>query len=212
MTDVTGAKLITQASVFGGAAVVFSFVPFVFVIITGIMKSEQHTSGGSTVLSVFVKALIVHIVSCVSFIGSVLALDKLNPNEDGYFSQKVFQVFWAGGNQGEVFGLVGGGNSSEAMGAYVILHMVYVVTELAHAVSPIITFILAVVYGVMLAKKDAYKDSMVGVVSWSIISVVCCGMLYIAWAKIASPALFLAEGDLVKRISNFYLELFSMTT
>lgn len=207
MTDVTGAKLITQASVFGGAAVVFSIVPFAFVIVTGIMKSEQHTSGGSTILGVIIKALVVHIVSCVAFIASVYALDQLNPNQSGYFSQKVFQVFWNGGNQGAVMGLVGGGNSSEAMGSYVILHLVYVVTEFAHALSPLITFILAIAYGVMLAKKDSYKESYAELASWCIISTICCAVLYIAWAHIASPALFLPEGNLFDRIANFYREV-----
>lgn len=207
MIDITGAKLITAASIFGGGAVIFTLAPFLFVIIHGIIRSNQQVTGGQTILSIILKALIVHLVSCVAFIASIYALDVLDPNNTKLFSKKIFEIFWAGNNQGEVFALVGGNNSDEVMGAYVILHLLSVIVQLAYAVSPIAVFILAIAYGVGLAKKDTYKDSYVGVVSWSIISLICCSMLYIAWAYLATPALFLPSGNLFDKISSFYKEI-----
>ncbi|RDU61846.1 hypothetical protein [Helicobacter sp. MIT 14-3879] len=207
MIDITGAKVITLASIFGGAAVIFTIAPFLFVIIHGIIRSNQQTTGGQTTLSIILKALIVHLVSCVAFIATIYSLDRLDPNNTQLFTKKIFEVFWAGNNQGEVFNLVGGSNSVEMMSAYVVLHLLSVIVHLAYAISPIAIFILAVVYGVGLAKKDTYKDSYSGIVSWSIISVVFCSMLYITWAYLASPALFLPSGNLFDKISNFYKEI-----
>lgn len=207
MIDITGAKLITLASIFGGAAVVFTIAPFLFVIINGIIRGNQQVTGGQTILSIIIKALIVHLVSCVAFILIINSLDKLDPNNTQLFTKKIFEVFWAGDSQEEVFNLVSSNNSDEMMSAYVVLHLLSVIVQLAYAISPIAIFILAIVYGVGLAKKDTYKDSYAGIASWSIISVICCSMLYVTWAYLASPALFLPSGDLFNKISSFYKEI-----
>lgn len=207
MVDITGAKLITQASVFGGAAVIFTLIPFLFVIINGVIKSNNQVTGGQTIISIVIRALIIHLISCVVFISTIYALDRLDPNGSQLFSKKIFEIFWNGNNKAIVFSLVGSSNSSEVMSAYVFLHLLSVIVQFAYALSPIAIFILAVVYGIGLAKKDIYKDSYAGVVCWSIISLICCSMLYIAWSYIATPALFLPNGSLFSKISEFYKEI-----
>lgn len=202
--EFTGTQLITQATIFGLAGVVFTSIPFLFVICNGIAKSSQYSTSGQTILGVVIKALIVHLVSSVCFIGCIKVLDTLQFNSSGYFSQKLFNIFWNGDNQSKVFSLVGSSASNESLGAYTILHLSSVVVQFVYAMLPIVLFVLALCYGVFLAQKDTYKENYVGVAMWSIASIIISTTLFIAWSYIASPALFFPSGNLLSKIQDFY--------
>lgn len=206
MIEISGSKLITQATVFGTLAVLFVTVPFLYVMIAGIVKINQNTST-ETIVSVIIKSLGTHFIACVVIIGLILSLDILNPSETNYFSKKIFEIFWSGNDKSAVFGLVGGGSSNELKGAYAILHLVITIVDFMFALAPIFVFVFAISYGLKVAKKDTYKDSYVGMATWSVISIICCSFLYLIWSKIATLALFLPNQTLYERILNFYTEI-----
>ncbi|ECC2934685.1 hypothetical protein FOW14_10030, partial [Campylobacter coli] len=59
----SGTQLIATAFTFGGSALVFSTLPFAFVLVNGILKAKNSNNSGS-ILSVFLFAFFIHFMSC----------------------------------------------------------------------------------------------------------------------------------------------------
>lgn len=191
----TGEQLIASAYTFGSSALGFATLPFLFMILRGAFKANDHNTRTSSVLSVILFAFIVHTVSCISFMTSLYILDTQALYGQHYFTQKVMGVFWEGGGKSAVLGATGAGDTPEASGAWVILDMVQRVRDLAILFLPLFTLALGGYYGFLQSKKDVYRNDHLYTIYWTAISGIGAMFLYYMWGKIASLALFIPDGN-----------------
>jgi hypothetical protein len=198
MESISGVKLLSAAMVFGLAAVIFTSVPFLLVILRGIAHSRNNSTGGGNFLSVVLLSFVIHAISTISFMATILVLDIFSRTSDNhFFSNTVIRIFWAR-DQASAFSLAGisasssaSGASTEALGAWTTLLTVKTVMDLAYISLPIVVILGAMAYGVNLSTKDTYRQDYLTVIIYSGVSMICAMMLYIAWAMIATQGLFL---------------------
>jgi hypothetical protein len=210
MNEVVSAKLITTATVFGSAAVACTVIPFMLVLISGIVKANQPGSTGASYVNIAGFAFIVHIISCYFFMGTIYVLDIVNRmHEQNYYTEKVFGLFWTSGKSA-VLTAAGGGETIENAGAYTVLNAIQTMSEMLFAIMPIIVLISSMAYGVALANKDTYRQDNLTVLVYAAISCVIGSTVYTAWAYIASLALFIPEGNLFTLITDFWKESFQV--
>lgn len=188
----TGEQLIASAYTFGSSALGFATLPFLFIILRGALKANDHNTRTSSVFSVILFAFIVHTVSCVSFMTLLYILDTQALYGQRYFTEKVMTVFWtATSGKDAVLAAAGASDTVEASGAWVILDMVITVTKLANLFLPLIVLSLGGYYGFLQSKKDVYRNDHLYTIYWTAISSIGAMFLYYLWAKIASLALFI---------------------
>ena len=203
--DVSGEKLITSAFLFGGAGVVFTTIPFLGVLIYGIVKSQQGGHNKSSdILSVVAWAFVVHAVASFLFYGLILVLDKTNLDTPNFYTTKIFPIFWAE-TKAQVISLSGAGADDILSSvAYSTLNLLQVVTKWFYMSLPIVVLVLAMFYGIVLSSKDSYEKSYVNVMAYSSISFVAVSLMYLFWAKISTIAIFMTNGDIVSMISKMW--------
>ncbi|MDR1285373.1 MAG: hypothetical protein LBJ88_04145 [Campylobacteraceae bacterium] len=193
MESLSGIKLLSAAMMFGGAAVVFTTVPFVLVIVRGIMKARDKSTGGGNFLGVVLLAFIVHVVSTVAFMATILVLDVFGKmNRERFFSETVLGIFWKT-DKTSAFAAAGitESSSNEALGAWTTLYTVKTVVDLFFICIPVIVIAGAMAYGISLSTKDTYRQDNLTVIVYSGISMTAAMFLYMAWAMIATQGLFL---------------------
>lgn len=208
MGGTSGTQLIATAFTFGAAALVFSTLPFLFVLLRGLYKvnsgSNQHSG---SVISVFSIAFIVHFASCVCFMMGIKLLDVLNaiysPN---LLQDKVFEIFWTRG-QSEVFSLAGVSGSVEDKGAYLQLNLLQVVSDWLFLGGYWAVFFCACGYALVQYKKDVQNGNVVQLFTWLIVANITGIFAFYLWSKIATLALFMPNGDVVSRIIELYTNL-----
>ena len=201
-----GSHIITTATVFGASALAFSIMPFGIIALRGIMKSKENTSSGFNILGIILTAFLVHTLFCLMYMAIIKILDITYLEEANYFSNKIFRIFWAS-SKNEVFNLagVGGGGTIDALGAYATLKLVQSVGKMILINIPFLVVILGASYGVYQGAKDTYKRDYISIISFSAISIICVCIMYVAWAYIASEALFLPDGkNMFDMISEFW--------
>jgi hypothetical protein len=221
MESISGIKLLSAAMVFGLAAVIFTSVPFLLVILRGIVHSRNNSTGGGNFLGVVLLSFVIHAISTISFMATILILDIFSRTSDRhFFSSKVIGIFWAK-DQTAAFTLAGittsiaeGDGFNEALGAWTALLTVKTVMDLVYLSLPIVVILGAMAYGVNLSTKDTYRQDYLTVIIYSGISMTCAMMLYIAWAMIATQGLFLPNeigaeygGGLLGYITQSWREL-----
>jgi len=115
-------QLMATAFTFGLSALAFSYLPFLFVLVNGLIKANGgHNAHSSSVISVFVISFVVHFVSCLGFMLGVKLLDLLSAlYGNNYLQEKIFPIFWAKG-QNAVYSLTKANGSTEEAGAYLQL-------------------------------------------------------------------------------------------
>jgi hypothetical protein len=200
METLSGIKLLSSAVMFGAAAVVFTVIPFLLVILRGIMRARDRSTGGGNFLSVVFLAFIVHVMSTVAFMGTILVLDIFSrtnsgcsTSRGGFFSQQVIGIFWAE-DKDEAFRMAcisSSDTSNEALGAWTTLLTVKTVVNLLFVCIPIIVIAGAMAYGISLSTKDTYRQDYLTVFVYCVISMTSAMILYVAWALIATQGLFL---------------------
>jgi len=210
MTDITGAKLITSAYLFGGAGFIFVTLPFFSVVMMGILKSKGGgaNSGKSLdIVGILGWAFIVHFISSMLFMGIILILDSMNFNTANLYTTKIFPIFWNFSKSG-VFTLAGANAGDlEADIAYTTLNLVQTSLRLFFTFLPLVLIVLSSIYGYILSSKDTYNSNYLTMFVYTTISFVVMTLVYLAWAKIASYALFMPSGDIVKLISDIWKTL-----
>lgn len=200
--------LIATAFTFGSAALVFAYLPFLFVLTRGIYKANNgHNAHSSSVVSVFLMAFFVHFLSCIGFLVVIKLLDTLSALQaPNYFQDKIFGIFWTAGKSA-VFNAAGASGSIEDEGAFLQLYMVQTVADYLELFGIWVVLIAASSYALVQTKKDTMQFNLVGFLVWLIITNIVAIFSYFLWAKIASFALFLPSGDLISRIFNAYRNL-----
>jgi hypothetical protein len=197
MGAISGVKLLSAAMVFGLAAVIFTAVPFLLVIIRGIAHSRNNSTGGGNFLSVVIFGFIIHAMSTIFFMLTILILDIFSRvREANFFSTKVIPIFWAK-TKNDAFALAGISPSSpptEALGAWTMLLTVKTVVEHIYLALPLVVMAVGIAYGVSLSTKDTYRQDYLTVLIYSGVSMTFAMLLYTAWALIATQGLFLPAG------------------
>ncbi|EAH7567697.1 hypothetical protein EOD82_09015 [Campylobacter jejuni] len=204
----TPTQILSSAFVFGGVALVFATMPFIYILINGMMKARNGNTPSSSIISVFCSAFIVHTISCVFFILGIKLLDVLNAiYEEKYFQGKLFEVFWARGKDA-IFNLVNASGTTEEEGAYLQLFMIQTITDWFILLMPIIVLFTACSYGTIQAKKDSAHSDYISFFIWLGISNIIAFFVFFIWAKIASLALFIPNGqDLISKTFEYYQNL-----
>jgi len=206
MDSIVGSDLIVAALVFGCAGLTFAIAPFVIVMIGGIRKAETTNSGEGGYINTLFMAFCVHVVSCFFFMTVIYILDVFY-DQSSYISGKIFQIFWAG-NETQVMKLVGGNATSAAKGAWTTLYFVTTIINYVFALLPLLLIAGAASYGFKQARKDTYNENILTIVSFMSVSVIVATLFYIAWAKIASLALFLPDGrDLIDITQSMWKDI-----
>ena len=205
MNDITGEKLITSAFLFGGAGVVFTTIPFLGILVYGIIKSQQGGNNKSIdILSIVAWAFVVHTIASFLFYGAILVLDNINLDVPNFYTTKIFPIFWAE-TKAQVLSLSGAGAGDVLSSvAYSTLNLLQVATKWFYMTLPLVVFALAMFYGVVLSSKDTYEKSFVSIFAYSSISFVAVALMYLFWAKISSIAVFMPNGDIVAYISKMW--------
>lgn len=203
-------QLIASAYTFGTAGLVFATMPFLFVLLRGIFKANSgHNSHSSSILSVFAMAFSVHFISCIGFMLLIKILDILNAvYEKNYLQEKVFGIFWAKGEDA-VYSLAGAEGKFTDKGLYLELHLVQMICDWMFYLIYWVVFIVACAYGLREAKKDVMQSNTMQIFVWILISNVVGIFIFYLWAKIASFAMFIPDGDIVSKIINKYKSLFN---
>lgn len=210
--DIAGEKLITAAYLFGGAGFVFATLPFLGVIIAGIVKGNGGNSNKSPdILTIVLWAFVVHTVSCFLFMGMIKILDNLNLDYPNLYTTKVFPIFWAETKE-SVYTLAGvqSGMGQDILSgvAYSTLHMMQVLSQIFFLIVPLSVFVLAFIYGAILGVKDSYDKNITSFLAYSSISFVVVAILYLFWAYIAGFAMFMPDGmSVVDMVSKIYTQL-----
>lgn len=204
----SASQLIASAFTFGTAGLVFATLPFLFVLLKGIFKANNgHNAHSSSILSVFTMAFCVHFVSCIGFMLCIKILDALNAiYEANYLQDKIFGIFWARG-QDEVFALAGADGSFEDKGLYLQLALVQGVCDWMFLLMYWAVFLTASAYGLKEARKDAMQSNIMSIFVWLIIANIVGVFIFYLWAKIASFAMFIPDGDIVSKIIEGYTNL-----
>lgn len=203
----TGEQLIASAYVFGVSALAFASLPFLFMILRALMKSNENQTSSVDVIGVFAFSFLVHFVSCVSFLMLIKMIDAQNLTYGAnYLQDKVFPLFWTSGKDA-VISASGAGNNSIAEGAYSILYAVQLIRDWSFLLMPLIVLFLGASYGYFQQKKDTFKQNgnYLSTLVWTIGSAVIAVFLFILWEKIASFALFIPDGaDIIDKIRESY--------
>lgn len=209
MGATAGTQLIATAFTFGTASLVFATLPFLFILARGLYKANsQSNAHSSSVVSVFTIGFVIHFLSCVGFMVAIKCLDVLNALNNPYLLQnKIFGIFWAR-SEDQVFSLSGASGSVEDKGAYLQLHLVQIVSDWLFICMPLLVFIVAITYGSIQAKKDVANFNLVSMLIWCIISIITSVFIFYLWAKIATFALFIPNGeDVVGKIIELYRQM-----
>lgn len=209
MGGITGIKLISAATVFGTAAVIFTTVPFVLVLLRGIVKAKDRSTGGGNFLGVVLLAFMIHAVCTICFVATMYVLDSLNMNQSSgakYFTETLFQIFWSDdvSKLTSIAGQTIDTSSNEAQAAYTTLLTIKTFAKLFYMSVPLIVIISAAVYGVGLASKDTYRQDYLTVIVYAGISMAAAMVLYMAWVQIASVGLFIPDGTLIEKITQYW--------
>ncbi|WP_416860871.1 hypothetical protein [Helicobacter ganmani] len=201
----SASQLIASAFTFGTASLVFATMPFLFVLLRGIFKANSgHNAHSSSILSVFAMAFSVHFVSCIGFMLLIKILDALNAvYESNYLQNKIFGIFWARGED-KVFSLSGASGGFEDKGLYLQLHLVQSICDWMFLLMYWVVFIVACAYGLRESKKDVMQSNAMQMFVWILIANVVGAFIFYLWAKIASLAMFIPDGDIVNRIIEGY--------
>ncbi len=211
--DITGEKLITAAYLFGSAGVIFATLPFIGVIIAGIVKANQGGNHNKSIdiLTVVAWAFVVHAVSSFLYMGLILVLDYLHLDTPNFYTTKVFPIFWAE-TQAQVYSLAGvsGGDGEDILSgvAYATLHLAQVVTINFFLIMPLAVFVLALFYGAVLSSRDSYDNNVMSFLAYSSIAFISVTLMYFFWAYIGSFAMFMPNGmDIIGLVNKIYSEL-----
>lgn len=191
MPSIGDSQDLATAFTFGLAALAFAFLPFLFVVVNGLIKANSgHNAHSSSILSVFTVAFIVHIISCIMFMVGVKLLDILATISKGnnYLQNTIFVKFWTPIT-------VSGGNSAILGGVQLQLYVVQSLTNALFIVTILAVFITAFVYATIQTKKDTMQFDYTSLAVWLIISVIVALFVYSLWAEIASLALFIPDGN-----------------
>lgn len=202
-------QLIVTAFTFGISSLAFATLPFLFVLVNGLLKANSGNSQSSSIINVFVIAFGVHFLSCVFFMLGIKMLDILNAlYQSNYLQGKIFPIFWARG-ESAVMNLAGAsGNSIEDKGAYLQLALVQEVVDWFILLMFWVVFFTATAYGTIQARKDVTHFNYVSMFVWITLSNVVGFFVFILWAKLASLAMFIPNGeDLITKIYEAYAKL-----
>lgn len=205
----TGEQLIASAFVFGCSALVFATLPFLFMVLRALMKSGENNTSSVDIIGMVAFAFLVHFASCVFFLMLIKIIDLQNLTYGAnYLQDKVFPLFWTEGKDA-VLAAAGAKNSSVAQGSYSILYIVQTIRYWSFVLMPIIVLFLGISYGAYQMKKDTFKQSgdYASTLVWTIGSTVIAAFLFILWAKIASFALFIPDGDIISKINEAYQQI-----
>lgn len=203
-------QLIATAFTFGLSALAFAYLPFIFVLVNGLVRANGgHNAHSSSILSIFIFAFAVHFLSCIFFMMGIKMLDILGAlYQNNYLQDKIFPIFWARG-EANVFSLANASGSIEDKGAYLQLYIVQTISDWLELVGVWVVFFTACAYATIQTKKDVMRFNVVNFLVWLIIANIVGYFVYFLWAKIAILALFIPDSDLVKRIVESYKELVS---
>lgn len=75
-----------------------------------------------------------------------------------------------------------------------------------------IVFILASTYGLKEARKDTMQSNIMSIFVWLLIANVIGIFIFYLWAKIASLAMFIPNGDIISKIIEGYKELMNFSS
>lgn len=70
-----------------------------------------------------------------------------------------------------------------------------------------VVFIVACAYGLREAKKDTMQSNVMQIFVWLLVSNVIAAFIFYLWAKIASLAMFIPNGDIITQIIQSYKNL-----
>lgn len=208
-----GANKIATAFTIGTSAIVFATLPFVFVCLAGYFRAKSgHNAQSSSMVSTFGFAFIVHTFSCVLFTLGIKCLDILGgiAKESDYFSNKIFSIFWAR-SQSTVYSLAGASGAMEDKGAYLELFVVQTAIDWVFIFLPLIAFITGFGYAMVELKQNRVEFNALNAISWSIGAGIIGSLIYFVWAKIASIALFIPNGeDVLEFTKKLFDEILTM--
>lgn len=209
MDEIFASSKIMAAFLFGTASVAFATIPFLIVLIAGLRSVKQSNSGGLSLVGTLASAYFVHICACLFFMTAIILLDQFSFEGSKYYSETIFGIFWADGADA-VFSAAGASEKTpEILGAYATLHMAQVVTKYLLLSTAAAVIIVGAVYGAYLGQKDTYKQaSYVSVALFTVVCMICVSILWIAWAKIASFAMFFPQsGDMITYLQDFLIKM-----
>ncbi|EIZ7225345.1 hypothetical protein Q3S29_000065 [Campylobacter upsaliensis] len=202
-------QIIVTAFTFGTCALAFATLPFLFVLVNGLLKANSGNSHSSSVINVFAIAFVVHFISCIFFMLGIKMLDILNAlYQSNYLQEKIFPIFWARG-ESVVMNMAGAsGNSVEDKGAYLQLALVQEVADWFILLMFWVVFFTATAYGTLQAKKDVMQFNYISMFVWIGVANIVGFFAFILWAKIASLAMFIPNGeDLLIKLWEAYQNL-----
>lgn len=204
----SASQMIASAFTFGTSALVFASLPFLFILLKGIFKANSgHNTHSSSILSVFAMAFSVHFISCLGFMLAIKTLDAFYAiYEPNYLQGKIFSIFWAR-SEDEVFSLAGARGEFEDKGLYLQLRLVQAVCDWIFLLIVWVVFIVACAYGLREAKKDTMQSNVMQIFVWLLVSNVIAAFIFYLWAKIASLAMFIPNGDIITQIIQSYKNL-----
>lgn len=205
----SSAQLIATAFTFGLASMAFAYLPFLFILVNGILKANSgHNAHSSSIMNVFAVAFLVHLVSCILFMLGVKLLDILGAlYEENYLQNKIFSIFWARG-QSSVFSLSGAGSSIADEGIYLQLYVVQTINDWLMIGGIWAVIIAAFSYAMIQTKRDTMQFNYTSFAVWLILANIAGYFIYFLWAKIASLAMFIPNGeDLISKIYEIYANI-----
>ena len=200
-------QLIATAFTFGAGAFAFATLPFIFVLINGLLKTNNPNTPNTSLLSTFFLAFSVHFLACVFFMLGIKLLDILSAiYETNYLQSKIFGIFWTRGEDA-VLSLTGASGSVEDKGAYLQLRLVQGIVDWIFLLMCPLVVITATSYGLIQSRKDAMQVNVMDMFIWIIISNFVGFFVFVLWAKIASLAMFIPNGDIISKIIQMYKEI-----
>lgn len=204
-----GTQTIATAFTFGTTGFVFATLPFLFSLTNGLIKANSgHNAHSSNIISVMSISFLIHFCSCVFFLVAIKLLDILGAlgKEANYYSIKIFEIFWTR-KKDEVFALSGANGNIEDEGAYLQLFLVQEIVYWTIVIMPIVVLITSLSYGLVGAKKEQIHTNVLQIITWCAIASIIGYFVYILWASIASLALFIPDGDILKKTIQYYTEI-----
>lgn len=207
--DVSAVNMMNSAFTFGLASVAFAILPFLFMITKTVITAKQNKHNFSLINSIGL-AYLVHCISCISFITLVKMLDTLRTIYGGnYLQDKVFPLFWARGKN-EIFALSGANGSNEELASFTALYVVQAALDLGIIILPFICLVATISYSIIhLSSNNGYQSdsNIMQTIIYIFTNVVAMSVLFIIWAKVASLALFMPNGDLLNQIQQSIKDL-----
>ena len=207
-----GAQKIATAFTFGMTGIAFTILPFLFVCLTGYFRAKSgHNAQSISMTSTFGFAFIVHTFACVLFTLGIKCLDILSKiaNESDYFSNKIFSIFWAR-SESAVYSLAGASGTIEDRGAYLELFIVQTAVDWLFIFLPILSFMVGFGYAMIELKQNRVEFNALSAISWSIVAGIISSLIYFAWAKIASIALFIPNSDILEFTKKLFDEILTI--